>query len=79
MENTIMQEVVTNEEVAPVMEQVAKNSTVNGGVIALGLTFAVAVGYGIYKGVKKLNAVHDAKKAEKEDETNECVIYEHND
>lgn len=65
MENTIAMEVVQNEEVTPVIEQATKSS-VNGGIIAVGVVAATLAGYGIWKGVKKLKAVCAAKKAEKE-------------
>lgn len=65
MENIIMNEVAQNNEVAPVVEQAA-NHSVNGGVIALAIPVIAVAGYGIWKGVKKLKEVHDAKKAEKE-------------
>lgn len=65
MENTIVNEVVKNEAVAPVIQQAAKHS-VNGGAIALAITATVAAGYCIWKGVEKLKDVHDAKKAEQE-------------
>ena len=65
MENTIMNEVVKNEEVAPVIEQAAKNS-VNGGIIALGILGVAGVGYLAYKGVEKVKEVCANKKAEKE-------------
>lgn len=67
MENTIVNEVVKNEEVTPVVEQVAKHSAINGGVIALAITGVAVAGYGIWKGAKKLKEVYDAKK-ETEDE-----------
>ena len=65
MENTIMNEVVKNEEVAPVIEQAAKNS-VNGGAIAIGIATIAGAGYLAWKGVKKLKEVIAEKKAEKE-------------
>lgn len=64
MENTIM-EVAQNNEVAPVIEQAAKNS-VNGGIVALGIIGVAGVGYLTYKGVKKVKEVIATKKAEKE-------------
>ena len=74
MENTIMQEVVNNEEVAPVIAQVTKNSAIDGGIIALAVTGGVAVGYVAYKIVKNLKEVHNSKKAEKEDAAKGCVV-----
>lgn len=67
MENTIVNEVAKNEEITPVIEQVTEHS-VNGGAIALAVTATALAGYGIFKGVKKLKEVYDAKKAEKEAE-----------
>lgn len=65
MENTIMNEVVNNNEVAPVIEQAAKNS-VNGGAIAVGVATIAFAGYFAWKGVAKLKEVYAEKKAEKE-------------
>ena len=65
MENTIMNEVAQNKEVAPVIQQAAKRSA-NGGVIALAITATVAAGYCIWKGAEKLKEAHNAKKAEQE-------------
>lgn len=74
MENTIMNEVAQNNEVAPVIKQVAKHST-NGGVIVLAVTATVAAGYLIWKGAEKMKEVCDTKKAEKEAAAKEHDFY----
>lgn len=65
MENTIVNEVVKNKEVAPVIQQAAKHS-VNGGAIAFGILAVAGAGYLAWKGVENLKEVYAEKKAEKE-------------
>jgi hypothetical protein len=65
MENTIVNEVAKNNEVAPVIKQAAKHS-VNGGAVALAVTAVAVAGYVIWKGAEKLKEAHDTKKEEKD-------------